>query len=219
MVHVRVYRDSLQAALTGHERVVVLGTAMSRADALGRVHELQPEVVLVDVCVPDALEIIRDLRGEFPHLHVIAFGLEESMSAIIDCAEAGAAGYVPASGSIDDLSHAVEGVAHDEVVCPPRITAALFRRLSERAQHPPMPPDGRTLTGRERQVLDLLARGLSNKEIAQTLNLAAPTVKNHVHHLFEKLNAKSRVEIAARLLNPNGTRQQEPVRSAGDHSD
>src|SRR5262249_43038538 len=124
-----------------------------------------------------------------------AFAVNEVAADIIECAEAGAAGYVSADASIDDVRMAIEGIARSELACSPRIAAQLFGRISERVDR--WPVEARTLTSRERQVLDCLRQGQSNKEIAQTLNIAEPTVKNHVHHLLEKLDVTTRAQAVA----------------------
>jgi two-component system, NarL family, nitrate/nitrite response regulator NarL len=192
---VRLYRDGLAESLSACPRVLVVGTCANRGDACVLVPRMRPEVVLVDVATRESLELIRDLRTESLRSKVLAFAVDELASDIIDCAEAGAAGYVTAEASIEDLVLAIEGIAREELKCSPRVAAQLFGRISERRQQWSL--ETRTLTNRERQVLDCLRQGSSNKEIAQALNIAEPTVKNHVHHLLEKLAVTTRAQAAA----------------------
>lgn len=193
---VRLYREGLAGSLSACSRVAVVGTAASRSDAREQVSCLRPGIVIVDVGTRESLELIRDLRAEALPSKVLAFAIEEVAADIIECAEAGAAGYVTAEASIDDLVKAIERIAHEELVCSPRIAAQLFSRISERGVQPAFGP--KTLTSRERQVLNCIRQGKSNKEIAQVLNIAEPTVKNHVHHLLEKLDVTTRAQAAVR---------------------
>jgi DNA-binding NarL/FixJ family response regulator len=144
----------------------------------------------------ESLELLSDLRDAAIGCKVLAFAVEENAADVIECAEAGAAGYVTADASIDDLIVAIERIARSEFVCSPHIVAQLFGRMSERGEVTSV--ESKTLTARERQVLDCIRHGHSNKEIAQKLNIAEPTVKNHVHHLLEKLDVTTRAQAAAR---------------------
>jgi two-component system, NarL family, nitrate/nitrite response regulator NarL len=202
---VRLYREGLAASLATRN-LVVLATSPSRADASLRVRELGPDVVVVDMATRESLELIAELHREIPNSKTLAFAVEEVTSDILDCAEAGASGYVTADASIDDLVDAIERIAREELVCSPRIAARLFRRISERASHVPI-GESRILTSRERQVLDCIRDGDSNKEIAQKLNIAEPTVKNHVHHLLEKLEVTNRAQAAVRAVLPPSRRR------------
>lgn len=200
---VRLYREGLAASLASREHLVVVATSASRVDAGAKVRELRPDVVVVDMATRESLDLIRDLRREAAGTKILAFAVEEVPSDIFDCAEAGAAGYVTVEASIDDLVGAIERIAREELVCSPRIAAKLFGRMAERTDR--MIADlslNRGLTAREREVLHFIRQGFSNKEIAQELNIAEPTVKNHVHHLLEKLEVTTRAQAAARATLP-----------------
>ncbi len=202
---VRLYREGLAASLASRNNLSVLATSASRADACAKVHELMPDVVVIDMATRESLELIRDLRDDAREPKVLAFAVEEVTSDILHCAEAGAAGYVTEDASIDDLVAAIERIAREELLCSPRIAAKLFGRLSEGAS--PRARESfqtRMLTSRERQVFDCIRQGHSNKEIARKLRIAEPTVKNHVHHLLEKLEVTSRAQAAARSRVPIG---------------
>ena len=192
---VRLYREGLAGSLATCPRLAVLGTCSNRADACERVQQLCPDVVVVDVAIRESLELIGDLRAAAPRCKVLAFAVDENAADVIECAEAGAAGYVSAEASVEDLVIAIEGIARAELVCSPRIAAQLFGRISRRDVRSSV--ETRTLTSREWQVLDCLRHGKSNKEIAQALNIAEPTVKNHVHHLLEKLDVTTRAQAVA----------------------
>jgi DNA-binding NarL/FixJ family response regulator len=128
---------------------------------------------------------------------VVALSAPESEREGVACAEAGVAGYVARDASIQDLVAAVTSAARGEVVCPPSIAASLMRELARRAAGLPAMGTGARLTPRERQVIELIDRGLSNKEIARTLHIALSTVKNHVHNILEKCQVGRRMEAVS----------------------
>lgn len=161
----------------------------------------------------ESFELIRDLRSGALRCKILAFAVDEIGADIIECAEAGAAGYVTADASIDDLVMAIERIARSELVCSPRIAAQLFGRISERGER--WSVEAKTLTSRERQVLECLRQGKSNKEIARTLNIAEATVKNHVHHLLEKLDVTTRAQAVAHATLSSSRRRGPSPRPIG----
>ena len=164
-----------------------------------RVGECDPDIVVLDMASAGSLDLVTRVASSMPNARVVAFAVEETEHDILLCAEAGAAGYVAADGTLEDLVDSIRSVARGELLCSPRIAATLFRAL--RVQTPEASVDrlALTLTAREREIAPLLERGLSNKEIASQLNIEVATVKNHVHNLLEKLQVGSRGEAAARL--------------------
>jgi DNA-binding NarL/FixJ family response regulator len=203
VAEVRLYREGLAAALP-KERLALVGTASDHSEARTTVHTLQPDVVIVDVRMPHAFDLMRELRSDAPDTSLIAFAVhEDDVAAVLSCAEAGAAGYVSVNGEIDDLVTAVERAARGELVCSPRVAGELFRQVGRQSlQRGPADPQELTLTNREHQVLALLRQRLSNKQIASSLNISQATVKNHVHHLLDKLQVSSRSQAATCLPRP-----------------
>lgn len=199
---VKLYAVGLAAIVPG-DRVQVVGTAQTRDTATALVQSARPEVALVDITMPEALDLMRQLRADPPPVNVIAFGVSDDLTTIVACAEAGAGGYLDAQAGVDDLVVAVEGAACGEVRCPPRVTGELFRRAAM-AWRPPAAPIASepALTGRQRQVLAMLRRSLSNKEIGAALNISESTVKNHVHQLLGKLQVPNRAKAAKCLVTP-----------------
>ena len=194
---VRLYREGLAAGLGSRDELLVLGTCASREHARASAREQGPDVVVIDMATRESLDLIYDLREDSANTKVLAFGVEEVVSDIFRCAEAGAAGYVAHEASLDDLAAAIVSIARDELLCSPRIAAKMFDRLSERGGRAPDVPETKALTSREREVYECIRRGDSNKEIARRLNIAEPTVKNHVHHLLSKLAVRNRAQAAA----------------------
>jgi DNA-binding NarL/FixJ family response regulator len=195
-VHVRVYRDGLVSALNGRNELRVVGAADDGASTFTEVTGRHPDVVLIDVTMPGALDAIQALRST-TLTKVIAFAVDEAEARIVTCIEAGASGYVTCAASIDGVETVIRHVVRDEFLCSPRLAATLLRRVPDRATEGPHALDPR-LTRREDQVLRLIRDGLSNKEIAGKLNIAEATVKTHVHRLLEKLEASTRAQAAAR---------------------
>jgi DNA-binding NarL/FixJ family response regulator len=203
---VRLYCEGLAAVLP-RERVVVVGSADSRSKAPVVVQTHQPDAVLVDVAMPEALEVMRQLRADPPAVHIVAFGVDDNVSAIMQCAEAGAVAYVAVSAGVEELVGVVEGAVAGELRCPPRVAGELFRRAGEWPKTAAQRNDSQdsVLTVRQSQVLAMLRQSLSNKEIAAALNISEATVKNHVHHLLDKLHVSSRAKAAACLPKPSRT--------------
>lgn len=216
VIDVRLYREGLAAALSAHGCLQVVGTTGSRAGAILAVQQLQPDLVIVDVALVEALDLMRDLRAQTPTTRIVAFAVDEEISAILDCAEAGAAGFVTANASIDELVMGIERTIAGELLCSPRMAAELLHRAANRSDRQVTPPPATdVLTRREKEVLAFVREGLSNKEIAVALNIAEATVKHHVHHLLEKLQVPTRGQAAAHALPTSG---RVSVRTRSDQS-
>ena len=160
--------------------------------------------VLIDIdCgMSQALQLTDAITTVRPEVKVVFVGVVESTENVLQLAEVGAAGYVPSTANLEELSAAVESVLRGEFACPPHITYALFAHLAQLARcNVSYQSEASVLTTRERQVMDLLSRGLSNKEIAARLCLSGHTVKNHVHRILRKLGIRNR-SYAARLYSP-----------------
>jgi DNA-binding NarL/FixJ family response regulator len=143
--------------------------------------------------------LVRTLQVAVPEVKAVAFGVKGDEREIVAFAEAGVAGYVPSDASMDVLTTTITGVMKGDLVCPPPVAAMLLRHVGSRSGGVRSAPPGVTLTSREVEVLALIDTGLSNKEIAIRLHIEVATVKNHVHHLLEKLHVASRTEAAAQL--------------------
>jgi len=198
---VRFYRDGIAAALSADPRFTVAGSAGDVREAAARLDTLEPDVVLLDLAGADAPALVRSLLESAPSARVVALGVTEAEDDVLPLAEAGAAGYVTREGSVEDLLATVESVAAGEMICSPRITATLLRRVAmlARDRRAEEPGPERDLTSRERQVVALIDEGLSNKEIALRLRIELATVKNHVHNILDKLHVRRRGEAAAAI--------------------
>src|SRR5256886_16217707 len=198
----RVHREALAVALSQDRGVRVLGTASHRDEILTRVAEAPLDIVLVDFGMPEAASIVAEIRRRAPSVKVVAITLGETETEVIQLAEVGVAGYGLPDGSLDDLIIAVESAVRGELYCPPRVAFTLLRRLSALAaglrdekEEATQSPLG-ALTGREREILQLVDDGMTNKAIARGLVLEVATVKNHVHNILKKLHVHRRIDAS-----------------------
>lgn len=191
----------MHASLASRPQFTVVGSVADVDHALQIVVTANPQIVILDMATRDSIAGARRLHDTMPAVHIVGFGVREDEHEILTCAQAGLSGYVPCDASVDELVARIDSVARGELLCTPRMASMLFRRLAHHAAEPP-PVAAVDLTVREREVLTLIDRGLSNKEIAVRLRIELSTVKNHVHKLLEKLNVTSRLQAARLGMHP-----------------
>jgi len=203
----RPNREAL-AQLLAAEAWTTGAAAVDRRHALDQPRTFTPDVSVLSVADGDGVSIVRLIVAADPDVRVVVVGLDESDAAVLAYAEAGAAGFVMHGTSLADLLEIVGSVARGESPCSPRVAATLLRRLAQLgAEHNGYDRAAASLTAREREILELLAQGRSNKEIAGTLRIELRTVKNHVHNILTKLRVNRRGEAVARVW---GTRPASP---------
>ena len=194
-----VVRRGLRLVFELEDDLEVVGEAADGREALERVAELRPDVVVMDLLMPvmNGVEATRAIRAAYPEVEVVALTsvLEDRM--VVDAVEAGAAGYLLKETRPDDLFEAVRAAARGEVRLDPRAQARLMRELRRPAA---TEPAREALTERETEVLQHLARGGTNKMIAQTLGIGESTVKSHVSAVLAKLGLESRTQAALHAL-------------------
>jgi two-component system, NarL family, nitrate/nitrite response regulator NarL len=194
---VRVTREGLALLLARDGSVAIVGTGGGNVGA-SRIAELRPDVVLLDAALDDMPGCAQRLREAAIGIRIVAFALGEVDQEIIACAEAGVSGFVGRDGSHQDLLQAIEQARRGEFSVSPRQATLLLGRIAELAEMRPQPAGTANLTRREREIVPLIERGLSNKEIARQLSIETATIKNHVHNILEKMRLRSRGEVAAR---------------------
>lgn len=195
--NVRLYREGLELALSRDGRFEVVESAPCQREALVLARRLCPDVVLVDLAMPGGIEAVEAVRAADGLTTIVALAVRDADDDILACAEAGAAAYVTRDRSLEELLDTVSAAVRGELHCSPRIAATLFRRVCDLSQG--RNSSGRTpsLSSREFQVLDLIERGYSNKQIARDLGIEVTTAKNHVHRVLAKLKVRRRGEAAA----------------------
>jgi DNA-binding NarL/FixJ family response regulator len=195
LVAVRLYRDGIADALRRDARFRLVGGSGALDDARIQLALLAvpPDVVLVDLGLPEGAGAARSIRAGWPGVGIVALAVREADEEILEWAEAGAAGLVTREATLAQVLDAVAAAARHEVVTTPAVAGALLRRVASLAGERRV-STGPALTARERQIVGLIGDGLSNKEIASTLRIEVPTVKNHVHNILEKLRVDRRAE-------------------------
>jgi DNA-binding NarL/FixJ family response regulator len=188
-----ILRQGLRRILAEDAALTVVGEAITGEEAVARALELLPDVVLMDVNLPQfsGIEAARRIRAARPEIRVLMLTVSDKDQDLIDALKAGARGYLLKSAEAREVTEAIQRVHAGEAILPPALAA---RVLDELASPPPSPGK---LTPRETEVLQLVAEGLGNKEIAATLSISENTVKTHVRHILDKLGLRSRTEAAA----------------------
>jgi two-component system, NarL family, nitrate/nitrite response regulator NarL len=196
VAEVRLYRDGLATLLAAQAGIEVIGKARRWQDAVPLVAELRPDIVLIDVPFAEKGAAVRQLAvdGASP-VRVVAISIDGGESDVVSWAEAGVAGFVTRDDSLADLIKIVKCVANDEMPCSPRIAATLLRRVGVLAAN--RSESEERLTSREFEIVTLIERGLSNKQIGHDLCIQLATVKNHVHNILEKLQVSRREDAVA----------------------
>jgi len=198
----RLLREGIAAALDDHGDFEVIAQAED-GDAVRDLKESgkSPDVVLLDLGLEktNSLQLMAILRAELPKARVIAMDILPERVDIVEFVEAGGSGFILKSASPQDYVDTIKAVAEGQKVLPEVLTASLFTQIVESAltSGKEIPDSAIQLTSREKQIVDLISEGLSNKEIAAQLHIATHTVKSHVHNILEKLTLSSRLQIAA----------------------
>ncbi len=195
---IRLYRDGLAHLLDREDGISVVGTSSDLDDTIAQTLRTKADIVLFDMAMPGSLTTTR-LIVEGTPARVIGLGVTEVEQDVIACAEAGVSGYVPRDASVSDLLSAIRSAERGELRCSPSMAATLFRHAAKSTSAPWKEVDARSLTNRELEIVHLLDSGLSNKEIARRMGIEVGTVKNHVHHILDKLHVRRRGEAAARM--------------------
>jgi DNA-binding NarL/FixJ family response regulator len=201
----RILREGIAAMIDGEADMTVVGASGGNDDTLLQVRTLSPHVVLLDLGLRNhnGMRTTAVLTKEFPEINVIGMSLIPSQLDIIELVEAGASGLILKNASIEVFLGTIRSVVRGTKVLPPALAGSLFSHVIEHAQKKEKGKltNAVRMTKREREIIPLIADGLSNKEIAQRLNVATYTVKSHVHNTLEKLALHSRLQIATFFQN------------------
>jgi DNA-binding NarL/FixJ family response regulator len=197
----RLLREGLARLIREQKDFRILAASADADEAMTKVREAKPDVVLLDFGLEghDSLGITATIRREVPQAKVIVLGLLPVEEDIVSFVRAGASGFIMKDATFEDFVRTIRSVVSGTVVLPPQLTGSLFNQIAMQAgkRGAPRELEAVRLTQRERQVIDLIAEGLANKDIAARLHIAVHTVKSHVHNVLEKLALHSRLEVAA----------------------
>ncbi len=190
-----IVRAGLRTLLGRHPEVEVVGEAGSGEEAVALATQLRPDVVLMDITMPgmDGVEATRRIKATAPEVNVLALTIHEEEAYFFEMLNAGASGYVPKRAPPEDLLAAIQVAARGEVYLHPTMAGFLVRDYLRRSQEEEEP--GEQLTPRQREVLILIAEGLSNQEIGERLGISVKTVERHRENIMKRLNLHSRTEL------------------------
>jgi DNA-binding NarL/FixJ family response regulator len=202
-----IVRRGLRELLESEGDIEVVGEAGTAEEALGRIPATQPDVAVLDVRLPDGdgVEVCRDIRSRHPEIQCLMLTSYADDEALFSAIMAGAAGYVLKQVKGSDLIDGVRRVARGESLLDPSVT----RRVLERLRSKPEDDELANLTEQERRILDLIAEGLTNRQIGDRMFLAEKTIKNYVSNLLAKLGMSRRSEAAAYAARLEERRHQE----------
>jgi DNA-binding NarL/FixJ family response regulator len=190
-------REGLMTLLDAAPDVTPVAAASDGEEAVALAARHRPDVVLMDLRMPgvDGVEATRRIRAAQPETEIVVLTTHADEASILDALQAGARGYLTKDAGITEISRAIHAAAGHQAVLDPVVHSRLLAAATAGARPAPAPtslPD--ELTPREAEVLSLIARGLSNAEIAGTLVVSEATVKTHINHVFAKIGARDRAQ-------------------------
>ena len=197
-----VVRSGLRMLLQAQPDMIIVGEAETGQEAIHRVAELSPDVVLMDIEMPgmNGIEATRRIKANAPAAAVLALTMYEDDQYFFEMLRAGASGYVPKRAAPDELVSAIRAVSRGEVFLYPSLAGRLVQDYLRRGPAGEGEPPGDELTPREQEVLTLIAQGFSNNEIAGQLVISAKTVDRHRENIMRKLNLHNRVDLVKYAL-------------------
>jgi DNA-binding NarL/FixJ family response regulator len=197
----RLFRDGMRALLASVDGFELIGEADNGEDITRLALDLQPDVILMDLAMPglNGIDATRQVTSVSPHIGVIVVTMHDDDEAVFSAMRAGARGYILKGATQEELLRTIDAVSRGEALFGPGIAARLMTYFFQ-AQLEPSSPNGvfPTLTPREREVLGLIAQGLTNIQISHSLEIGAKTVRNHITNIFSKLQVTDRTEAISR---------------------
>src|ERR1041385_7893497 len=199
----RLLREGIISLIKEHEDIRVVAALGPNDDILEKVKTTKPNVLLLDLGLrnQNSLQIVANSKAISPATRVIVMSLIPTQEDVLEFVRAGVSGFILKDATIDDFLKTIRSVAQGAKVLPSLMTGSLFSQIVEHAVNGARGSSSKLMesvrmTKRERQVIELISDGMSNKEIAQKLHLSTYTVKSHVHNILEKLALHTRVQIA-----------------------
>ena len=198
-----LFRRGLVSLLSGQRDFQVVGEAANGREALSQARDSMPDIVLMDIAMPDVdgLEATRRIKQDIPYVRIVILTVSDDDQSLFEAIKAGAQGYLLKKIEPQALLNTLRQVARGEACISRSMATKLIGEFARQARGAtPAPVASFGLSQREKEVLDLVARGKSNKEIAVTLAIAENTVKNHLRNILEKLHLENRVQAATFAL-------------------
>ena len=200
----RLLREGLTAMLKKQHDMGVVETVGDGENILTIMRKHKPELMLLDLGLRNrsSIHLVKLDKKNYPATKVIMMDLIPSQADVFEFVQAGVSGFILKDATVNDFLKTIRSVARGIQVLPPNLTSSLFTQIVEHAVNESKPSalmDSVRMTKRERQVIELVSEGHTNKEIAQKLHLSTYTVKSHVHNILEKLALSTRVQIAKYL--------------------
>jgi two-component system nitrate/nitrite response regulator NarL len=198
----RLLREGLTAMIEEQPDLKVIASFGDSDKTMLKIQETKPHVVLLDLGLrnQNSLRIVKTIKKDVPATKVIVMDLVPAQEDIYEFVQAGVSGFILKEATVDKFLRTIRSVAQGETILPPNLAESLFSQIViqavSRAKTPKVVEESIMMTKREKQVIVSIAEGMTNKEIAQKLNLSTYTVKSHVHNILEKLAMRSRLQIA-----------------------
>lgn len=191
------FRSGLDALLATQADLRVVGEAETGDEAVARALALQPDVVLMDLNMPgiDGIAATRRIVDSSPHIAVLVLTMADHDAAVFDALRSGARGYLLKGADRAELTRAIRAVASGEAIFGPDVARRLMAYFADTPVKAPVFPE---LSEREREILELIARGMSNQQIVDRLVISPKTVRNHISNIFSKLQVRDRAEAVVR---------------------
>lgn len=197
-----LFRSGIRLLLQSEDGFHIVGEAADGLEAVKSAHQLRPDLVLLDLNLPglSGLEALRLIKEDLPGCSVLMLTVSEDAADLVSALRGGADGYVLKNCDAGYLTDSIRRVVNGESVVSPMLIGKLVEQVREPSREEGVPRELDTLTPREKQVVQLIAKGESNKMIARHLELSESTVKIHVQNILKKLGLGSRVQIAVYAL-------------------
>ncbi len=197
----RLLRDGLALMLKKQEDMNVVATVGNGENILSLMEKQKPNIILLDLGLrnQNSLQIVKLSKQHFPETRIIVMDLIPLQADVFEFVQAGVSGFILKDANVTDFFKTIRTVYQGTKVLPPHLTGTLFSQIVEHAisgSSASVIDKSVRMTKREKQVIELIADGFTNKEIAQKLHLSPYTVKSHVHNILEKLALNTRVQIA-----------------------
>lgn len=204
-------REGLKKLFSVEESIEVVGEAANGTDALKQIHELHPDLVLLEVEIPhlNGMSLTQHITHQYPEISVIILAFQGEQNQVVQALKSGARGYILKKSSIKDVLEAIRVVSEGGVYVEPELTGVLVNELQRLTEAHPAESEENPLSEKEVEIMRAVARGLSNKEIARQLAYSEKTVKNYLSVIFQKLHLRDRTQVAIYALRHGLLSEQE----------